>query len=348
MTTFYRHAFVACSVTAALLSCESGAAPQPEHWYLGAKAGWVEASGACDPHAVSCDDSPVGSGLFVGYVVNDWMALEAGYDHFSEFSATYPAKGGAAHTAAYETDLRGLSFIVKPYWQLSDSWSLFGKAGIMLWEMDVTGHEPGVIRKAGDRSGSPLLGAGVEYSFNRNWRTSLEYQWLSHVGGDDTGEMDINAVNLGIIYQFGSEPALGSESAPVPAPVVATLPAVEQQALWTLGGLMFASNASVVSPELESALQPALQRLQANPQAQLDIYAHTDSRGSDKYNESLSQRRAQAVRAYFIQHGVLATQLTAQGMGEALPVADNATEEGRSKNRRVDLVSPAFNRVHLQ
>ncbi|WP_423842108.1 hypothetical protein [Aeromonas hydrophila] len=43
---------------------------------------------------ISCDNSPVDSGLFLGYELNDWLALEAGYDHFSEFNASYPAQGG--------------------------------------------------------------------------------------------------------------------------------------------------------------------------------------------------------------------------------------------------------------
>ncbi|MNJ14622.1 Outer membrane protein A precursor [compost metagenome] len=315
------------------------AAVQPDAWYLGAKAGWVEASGACGPQAISCDNSPVDSGLFVGYVLNDWLALEAGYDHFSEFNASYPAQWAPAHSAAYEGDLNGLSFVAKPYWQLSDSWSLFGKAGLMLWELDVTGDELNYAREVTDRGGSPLLGAGLEYAFNHNWRTNLEYQWLGQIGGSDTGEMDVNAVNLGIIYQFTSEPVPAPELAPAPVVIEPAHPTVELQAPWSLGGLLFASNASAITPELASALQPALQRLQANPQEHLIIDAHTDNRGSDEYNLLLSVRRAEAVRTYFIQQSVQTTQLTTKGMGESQPVADNATEEGRSKNRRVELVS---------
>lgn len=326
-----------------LLLSNAFAASQPESWYLGAKAGWVEASGACGAHALSCDDDPIGSGLFVGYVVSDWLAFEAGYDHFSEFSATYPAQGAPAHSAVYESDLNGLSFVAKPYWQVNDSWSLFGKAGVMLWEMEVTGHELDSTREMTDSSSSPLLGVGVEYSFNRNWHTTLEYQWLGQVDGDNTGSMNINAVNLGIIYQFGSELVPEPVLAPALAVVTPPPPVVERQAAWTLDGLTFASNASTLSPQLEAALQPALQRLQTNSQAHLNIYAHTDSIGSASDNMQLSERRAQSVWDYFIRHGVPATQLTAKGVGESQPLADNHTEAGRSKNRRVELVSPAFN-----
>ncbi|MDO9468987.1 MAG: OmpA family protein, partial [Thiobacillus sp.] len=60
--------------------------------------------------------------------------------------------------------------------------------------------------------------------------------------------------------------------------------------------------------------------------------------GSDAYNMRLSKQRAEAVRNFLISRGVAADRLTAKGYGEAQPVADNATEEGRFKNRRVELV----------
>ena len=65
---------------------------------------------------------------------------------------------------------------------------------------------------------------------------------------------------------------------------------------------------------------------------------HTDSRSSDAYNMTLSQNRANAVRDYLISKGIAAERLTAKGYGESQPVADNETEEGRFKNRRVELI----------
>jgi len=69
------------------------------------------------------------------------------------------------------------------------------------------------------------------------------------------------------------------------------------------------------------------------------LEGHTDNKGADKYNMKLSQRRADAVRTFIIeQHGVDAGRLTAKGFGETKPVASNATDEGRAKNRRVEAV----------
>ena len=68
------------------------------------------------------------------------------------------------------------------------------------------------------------------------------------------------------------------------------------------------------------------------------VEGHTDSTGSDDYNQALSERRAQAVKAQFAASGMPAAEVTAVGKGETDPIADNATEEGRAQNRRVVIV----------
>jgi outer membrane protein OmpA-like peptidoglycan-associated protein len=70
----------------------------------------------------------------------------------------------------------------------------------------------------------------------------------------------------------------------------------------------------------------------------LQVEGHTDSIGSDDYNQQLSEARAEAVRQYLIQQGIAAPQITARGMGKTEPIATNDTPEGRQQNRRVELV----------
>jgi len=67
------------------------------------------------------------------------------------------------------------------------------------------------------------------------------------------------------------------------------------------------------------------------------ITGHTDSQGSDVYNQSLSEKRAASVRAFMIMHGSDANRLSTEGYGERKPIADNGTKEGRAKNRRVEI-----------
>ena len=70
----------------------------------------------------------------------------------------------------------------------------------------------------------------------------------------------------------------------------------------------------------------------------LDILGHTDSDGTDSHNQDLSDRRAKAVLQYLVSHGVDKQRLAARGLGEGQPIADNATEEGKEKNRRVEFL----------
>lgn len=99
------------------------------------------------------------------------------------------------------------------------------------------------------------------------------------------------------------------------------------------------------SSELQSAAKANLDKLATvltnNPDTNINIYGHTDSRGTDAYNQSLSERRANAVKAYFVAKGISASRLYAMGMGEKEPVATNDTDAGRAQNRRVEFAITA-------
>jgi outer membrane protein OmpA-like peptidoglycan-associated protein len=78
--------------------------------------------------------------------------------------------------------------------------------------------------------------------------------------------------------------------------------------------------------------------LLAYPTLHVQIEGHTDSVGSDEYNQDLSERRAGVVRDYFVQQGIAANSIEARGFGKTQPIATNDTAEGRQQNRRVELV----------
>jgi OmpA-OmpF porin, OOP family len=98
----------------------------------------------------------------------------------------------------------------------------------------------------------------------------------------------------------------------------------------------FESNSDRLQPESFATLDQAIETLRRNPDLRIEVAGYTDSRGSDAYNLALSQRRAEAVRRYLVDHGASNT-LTARGYGESDAVADNGTETGRAENRRVVL-----------
>ncbi|GAB4341848.1 MAG: hypothetical protein Kow0037_28790 [Calditrichia bacterium] len=106
-----------------------------------------------------------------------------------------------------------------------------------------------------------------------------------------------------------------------------------------LVGLNFSSGQSVIQPEYFSLLTKVQNAIRTFPNAEVVVEGHTDSHGSDQMNQQLSQKRADAVRAYLVANMTLdPTMITAVGYGERKPIANNETPEGRQKNRRIDIV----------
>ncbi|NKF23595.1 OmpA family protein [Solimonas marina] len=105
----------------------------------------------------------------------------------------------------------------------------------------------------------------------------------------------------------------------------------------TLSGVNFDFDKSTLTLNAKTILDDVAAALIAAPDIHVEVAGHTDSRGSDAYNQKLSQARAEAVMAYLGEHGVAADRMTAHGYGETEPVADNDTDEGRERNRRVEL-----------
>jgi len=85
-------------------------------------------------------------------------------------------------------------------------------------------------------------------------------------------------------------------------------------------------------------LDKAVAFVKKYPDAKVDVEGHTDSRGTDKYNQKLSERRANAVKKYLVDKGEKSDRITAVGKGEAEPIADNKTDKGRFENRRVEVL----------
>lgn len=132
------------------------------------------------------------------------------------------------------------------------------------------------------------------------------------------------------------EPAYVAPPTPAPAAYVAPVPMPPQKLV--LEGVNFDFDKATLRQEDIAIIDKDVTGLDKWGNVNIEVAGHTDSRGSDKYNMKLSQRRAEAVRNYLISKGIAADRLTAKGYGESQPIADNATDEGRFKNRRVELI----------
>jgi outer membrane protein OmpA-like peptidoglycan-associated protein len=92
-----------------------------------------------------------------------------------------------------------------------------------------------------------------------------------------------------------------------------------------------------IQPQFQSTLDQVAQTLSSYDQTYIDVLGHTDSTGSDAYNQALSQRRAQSVSDYLAGHGVALARIGTRGYGESQPIASNDTDPGRAENRRVEI-----------
>ncbi len=103
-----------------------------------------------------------------------------------------------------------------------------------------------------------------------------------------------------------------------------------------LKNIYFDFDKTTLKPESFVELNKVVDFLKANPHVEIEIQGHTDNKGSDQYNENLSQGRSQAVVDYLVQQGIEQQRLSAHGFGESKPIDTNDTEDGRANNRRVE------------
>jgi len=103
--------------------------------------------------------------------------------------------------------------------------------------------------------------------------------------------------------------------------------------------VLFDFDKADIRSDAATALAHLATIIAAYPNGRVELYGHTDSKGDDAYNQRLSERRAKAVASWLVEkHGVDAARLDTRGLGETKPVADNATDAGRQRNRRVEAI----------
>jgi OOP family OmpA-OmpF porin len=321
------------------------------HWYFTPHVGGLWSDNDRD-----IEDEDWLFGVSVGKHLNDRWSLELNVN-----TAELDAPGGidvGFHAASLDV-LRvfGRDSAVSPYVTVG--------VGVLRSDLDPGSHDDHFMAQAGvgllarlwrNDSGTRTLGL----------RPELKARW------DDAGRFHFTdyLATLGLQFSFGPQrveaqptPAQSPAPEPVPAPVPPPVqPAdgdsdgvadsrdrcpdtprgvavdadgCEQKGSITLEGVSFELNSADLTAESRPVLERTAADLKKYPRLRVEVQGHTDSSGSDQYNLTLSQRRAQAVREFLITQGVASEQLEARGYGEAQPIASNATAEGRARNRRV-------------
>ena len=133
-------------------------------------------------------------------------------------------------------------------------------------------------------------------------------------------------------------PAVAAQPTPgVTPPPAGTPPAVAASKVTFAADAFFDFDKSVLKPEGRAKLTDLVEKIRGVNLEVIIAVGHTDSIGTDAYNQRLSVRRAEAVKAFLVSKGIERNRVYTEGKGEKQPVADNRTKEGRAKNRRVEI-----------
>jgi OOP family OmpA-OmpF porin len=128
-----------------------------------------------------------------------------------------------------------------------------------------------------------------------------------------------------------------AKPAPPPPPAPRAEPPPPTPKRIVLRGVNFDFDKADIRPDAEVILNEAADVLGQNRDVRVQVAGHTDATGTDEYNQSLSERRANSVADYLASKGIDRSRLSTVGYGESQPVADNGTRDGRAQNRRVEL-----------
>lgn len=328
------------ALAAALIGMSAAQASEFSGGYLGLKAGQNRSDVSAVPSFAGKNATTFGLEGGYNWDVNSFLLGVGAFADFNQ-KATHSTSVPATF-ANYGTDVYGLDVkLGLP----SGNWLPYAKLGY--GSVRGTG-----VSLVGSGNGAHF-GLGVEYKFAAHWSVAGEF---TNISAKNNGiKVNNNNLTIGLNYYFNEPAAAAAVAVAAAAPVVASAPAPAAEAApapvsetWktlmsdkpvTLKGTNFDTNSAKLNSAADAKLNEVAQFAATYKDAKLDVSGHTDSVGSDAYNQKLSERRASAVKAYLVKKGVAADRIVTAGFGKAKPVADNKTKEGRAENRRVEIRS---------
>ena len=318
------------------------AAPQANTFYAGAKAGWASFHNdvkqfdniyGLDTYATfpkgGVHNDSVTYGVFGGYQITDNFAVEAGYDYYGRLRA-HNELLDATHVA------HGFNLSLKGSYPVLDGLDVYGRVGAALirsdYKLKALGEEVSNHHKL---KVSPVFAAGVEYAILPELAARLEYQWVAKVGKVDQFLDDISyspsigSVSLGLSYRFGQSEA--------PAPVVE----VVNKKFALSSDVLFAFGKANLKPEAAQSLDNLQQEIaKVGSLSSVEVAGYTDRIGSDKYNQKLSQERANTVANYLVSKSIPQDVIRAVGYGEANPVTGNTCDSVKGRKALIACLAP--------
>ena len=347
-------------VAAALAAAGSNAVADDSGWYVGGNLGEAQAKIAngritddllvqgFTVTAMNDDDRHLGYKLFGGYQFNRYAAIEGGYFDLGRFG--YTANTLPPGTLTGNIKLRGGNFDLVGLLPFTEKFSAFARFGVNYTRAEDRFAGTGAVTVADPernrQTANYKFGVGLQYAITRSFGLRVEaerYRIDDAVG--NRGDVDL--FSAGVLYRFGQTEetpvayvAPPPPVTPQPVAVVAPAPVVEQTERYcSILDIEFEINNDDMQREEKERLKVLGTFLTKYPNTTAVIEGHTDNVGTAEDNMKLSQRRAESVVSYLVTELHIApSRLKAVGYGESQPLADNATQEGKRANRRIDAV----------
>lgn len=308
--------------------------------------------------SIAGDDDDLGYKLFGGYQFNKNFALEGGYFDLGEFDFT--ATTVPAGTLNGNIKLKGVNLDAVGILPLAERFSAFGRVGLNYAEAEDSFTGTGLVNvlnpNPSKHDTNYKFGLGLQYDFTESlaMRAEAERYRINDAVGD---KGDVDLVSVGLVYRFGKNkavPVAATKTAAAPpsaaprsaAPMVAAAPVLvvvpvpaQTEQYCSILDIQFEINQDEIQREEQEKLAVVGTFLNKYPDTTAMIEGHSDNVGMPEQNIKLSQQRAKSVVDYLVNNFQIApSRLSAVGYGDTRPIADNGTEEGKRRNRRINAV----------
>lgn len=179
-------------------------------------------------------------------------------------------------------------------------------------------------------------GVGVSYALDDRFALRLDLRHLIVPDRSEDGATHEAEVSAGLAIRLGSAPPPPHIAYVAPPPATRAAPPPRTPSISELTGIVFEVMRAEIVPASRPILDRAVEILRSKLQLRVEIAGHTSSEGSEPENQGLAWARADAVKRYLVDRGIAADRLVVATHGSSRPIADNHTEGGRARNRRIE------------
>jgi OOP family OmpA-OmpF porin len=279
-----------------------------------------------DVTSVEESDSTEGYKAFVGYQFNPYLAVEGGYFNLGGFHAL--ANTDPRTSFRGKTKLFGWNLDLVGIMPFTEDFSAFARVGVTRNDTSNTYSSNGLVDVTGYNEDGNYTkhkyGLGLQYDISPIFTVRLEAEryrlddLIAHSG-------DVDLYSLGLVLRFGETPSAYAAT-PAPEPVrrveavAAPVPMMTKEPeVLVLEDVHFNFDTAELTPQTKVILREHVQTLKANPQARVRIAGYTSASGTAEYNQALSERRAQSIKAFLVQEGVASNRFKTVGFGQTNP-----------------------------